>query len=67
METKLVFVSEIYSDNLVSVDYKRKHESWFKTFKLSDAQVSAFNSAENVHAKLSIVYQAQLIDEEVVD
>lgn len=66
METKITFMSEVYSDNLVTVDVKRPHECGYKTFKLSNEQVSAFNSAENVHAKLSVVYKWQLVDEEVL-
>jgi hypothetical protein len=57
MEAKITFMSEVYSDNLVTVDVKKPHECGFKTFKLSNEQVSAFNSAEDVHAKLSIVYK----------
>ena len=66
METKITFMSEVYSDNLVTVDVKRPHECGYKTFKLSNEQVSAFNNAENVHAKLSVVYKWQLVDEEVL-
>lgn len=66
METKITFMSEVYSDNLVTVDVKRPHECGYKTFKLSNEQVSAFNSAEDVHAKLSVVYKWQLVDEEVL-
>lgn len=65
--TKVIYMSELHSNNLVTVDYRRPHESWFKTFKLSDAQVSAFNCAEDVHAKLSIVYSGELVEDELVD
>jgi hypothetical protein len=67
MKFQITFVSEIYSDNLVTVDVKKPHECGYKTFKLSDEQVSAFNSAEDVHAKLSIVFKGEEIEEELVD
>lgn len=67
MQLKITFISEVYSDNLVTVDVKKPHECGYKTFRLSNEQVSAFNSAEDVHAKLSVVFKGEEIEEEVID